>query len=269
MSEAEYIEGEAQPGTDLAQRSGTGIMQAAEAGDPMMRMVAAAMSDSAVDVDKLERLMQMRDREMARTAREQYMRAMTEAQSQMRNIKADAYNEQTRSTYAKLDGIIKAIRPIYTSNGLSLSFGTEDCPVADHIRVVCHVMHTAGHCERMHLDIPIDLAGIKGNQNKTATHAHGSTMSYARRYLTLLIFNIATGDDDDGNASDQALPDEYAAELKKMLRDTDADVGRFLKALGARIRITLESVDQIPAAHYLIARTMIENNARRKAESDA
>lgn len=264
MSEQAVIEREDAPDD----RRGTAIMQAAEAGDPMMRMVAAAMSDSAVDVGKLERLMDMRDREMARVGREEYMRAMTAAQSEMRNIRQDARNDQTSSNYAKLDGIIKAIRPIYTSHGLSLSFGTEDCPLDGHMRVVCNVMHTGGHCERMHMDIPIDIAGIKGNQNKTATHAHGSTMSYARRYLTLLIFNLATGDDDDGNAADQLLPDEYAAELKQMLHDTEADVARFLKALSARTKVQIGSVDDIPAAHYLTAKTMIENNAKRKQSGE-
>src|SRR5262249_39252909 len=48
--------------------------------------------------------------------------------------------------------------------------------------------------------MPADGKGPKGGDVMSRTHATGSALSYARRYLLLMIFNISVGgDDDDGN----------------------------------------------------------------------
>src|SRR5690606_25050529 len=100
------------------------------------------------------------------------------------------------------------IVPVYTSHGLALSFDTADSPLEGHVRVVCRVTHTGGHAQVYTHDNPLDLTGIGGKVNKTATHGRGSAITYARRYLTLLIFNLRTGQDDDGNATSASLPDQ-------------------------------------------------------------
>jgi hypothetical protein len=45
--------------------------------------------------------------------------------------------------------------------------------------------------------MPLDNVGMKGTANKTNVHATGATNSYARRYLTLMIWNLTTEDDID------------------------------------------------------------------------
>ena len=45
------------------------------------------------------------------------------------------------------------------------------------------------------------MTGIKGSVNKTAMHGHGSALTYARRYIMCLAFDIQVSDDDDGNAA--------------------------------------------------------------------
>ena len=65
--------------------------------------------------------------------------AMTACQKEMRSVSADATNPQTRSkyaSYAKLDGLL---RPIYTKLGISISYGTEDTPKAECVRVIAYV----------------------------------------------------------------------------------------------------------------------------------
>jgi len=62
--------------------------------------------------------------------------------------------------------------------------------------------HSAGHTRKYWVDLPLDQAGIKGTVNKTPMHATGSTFSYGRRYLVVMIFNISViGEDDDGVAA--------------------------------------------------------------------
>jgi hypothetical protein len=165
-----------------------------------MSMFERMASDPSVDVNKLEKLMELHERALARNAKEQFNAAMSAAQKRMRPIAADANNPQTRSQYASYHAIDKALRPIYTDNGFALSFGTDESPLAEHVRVLCYVSHAAGHERTYHVDMPADGKGAKGGDVMTKTHAAGAAMSYGMRYLLKLIFNVAVGEDDtDGN----------------------------------------------------------------------
>ncbi len=168
----------------------------------MLSIIARAASDPAVDVTKMERLMAMQERLYAKQAEQAFNVAMTAVQSQVRYIQKDATNPQTGSKYARLETVNKAISPVATEHGFSLSYGTADCPIPDCVRVTCLVLHVGGHSRQYQVDVPMDILGMKGNPSKTRTHGFGSSLSYGRRYLTLLIFNLSTGEeDDDGNAS--------------------------------------------------------------------
>lgn len=166
----------------------------------IMQVISRAASDPSVDVDKLERLLGMYERIGARDAENAYNDAMNAAQEEMRPIAADANNPQTKSRYASYGALDRALRPIYTKHGFSLSFDTADGAPADHIRVVCRVAHRLGHKEHPHLDMPADGKGAKGGDVMTKTHATGAAITYGKRYLLGMVFNIAIGDDDDGNA---------------------------------------------------------------------
>jgi hypothetical protein len=67
------------------------------------------------------------------------------------------------------------------------------------VRVVCKVFHSGGHCETHGLDVPVDGIGAKGGQVMTKVRALGSGCTYARRYLSAMVFNIAVDRDDDAN----------------------------------------------------------------------
>ena len=167
----------------------------------VMSLITRAASDPTVDIDKLERLMQLHQTMGAQQAEANFNAAMSRAQSEMAPISADATNPQTASqyaTYAKLD---RVLRPIYTGHGFALSFDSGDGAPEGHIRIIAHVSHSAGHTRKYKLDMPTDGKGIKGNSMMTQTHAMGSGVTYGQRYLLKMIFNVAIGtDDNDGNA---------------------------------------------------------------------
>jgi hypothetical protein len=176
-------------------------------GGGMMAVIERAARDSSVDIDKMERLLQMKERMDARHAEQGFNAALNAAQSELGRIAADSTNPQTRSQYASYPALDKVVRPIYTRHGFSLSFNTGEGAPADHVRVLCHVSHRDGHTRPYHADIPCDGKGAKGGDVMTKTHAMGSAFSYGQRYLLKLIFNIAIGQDDDGNtASLKATP---------------------------------------------------------------
>lgn len=206
-------------------------------------IVARAASDPNVDADKMERLYALMERQQAQQAEVAFNDAMSAAQGKMGRISADATNPQTRSKYATYGKLDKALRPIYSQHGFSLSFDSTDSPKEDHARFLCYCSHAAGHTRTYRIDIPVDGKGAKGNDVMTKTHAVGSGASYGMRYLLKMIFNVAVGeDDDDGNgangkppseeetkaekwvtvANKVATPDEYLKERAAMMNDYGA-----------------------------------------------
>lgn len=168
------------------------------------------------DADQLGKLLDLQERWEAGQARKAYAAAMKAVQGEAPKIAKEATNTQTKSQYALLETINAGLVPVYTRHGFSLSFSQGDSPTDGHIRIVCDVSHEAGHSEVRHVDLPLDMAGINGNVNKTAIHATGSTYSYGRRYLTCMIFNVSTGDDDDGQASGKSMLEALADENAKL-----------------------------------------------------
>lgn len=172
-------------------------------GNSIMAVITRAATDPSIDVEKLTKLVDLYDRISARSAEQMFNEAMNQAQEAMRPIATDANNPSTKSKYASYAALDRALRPIYTRHGFSISFDTADGAPADHIRLVCKVGHSAGHKDVPHLDMPADGKGAKGGDVMTKTHAIGAAVTYGKRYLLAMIFNIAVGGavDDDGNSN--------------------------------------------------------------------
>lgn len=231
----------------------------------LMEVITRAASDPSVDVDKLERLMGLYERiEHSRSERE-FSEAMTAAQAEMPQVIRDKDNDQTHSKYARLETLNKAIQPVVTKHGFSMSFGTADSPLQNHYRVTCVVSHTGGHTREYHADVPADTHGPKGQQNKTFTHGFGSAVSYGRRYLTLLIFNVATTEDDDGNGAGGYITQDQARELEQLIKETKTNLSKYLEHIGA------DCLPNIPLAKFGTAqKALLEKKAHqdRKAKGN-
>jgi len=197
-----------------------------------------------VDTDTLQKFMDLQERFEAGEARKAYAADMAKCQAKMPVIASDASNSQTSSLYATLGKINSMIAPVYTRYGFSMSF--DEQPLEnDEIRTRARVIHKMGHVEEFTYDLPLDLSGIKGNTNKTAIHAKGSTTTYARRYLTMMIFNLAVGDDLDGNLpGGVATDDEQAMKLEALVIDWQINGDAILREFG------VQSWDKLPASKY-------------------
>ena len=193
--------------------------------DSLLNFVARAMADPAIDAGKLEMLLRMQREIVADDARLQFNRAMSAAQGEMVAVVRDATNDQTKSRYARLETIDAAIRPIYVRHGFCLTFNSEQA--GTDVRIVCKVAHVAGHTERYQLDAAADVAGPQGKANKTPLHGLGSTVSYLRRYLTCMIFNVVLSNEDtDGNRARETAPPasrDQLAELRALIAACSAD----------------------------------------------
>lgn len=212
-------------------------------------MIERLAANKDVDVEKLERMLAMQERILAKQGEMAFNEAMKTCQEEMPAILRNKENQQTNSRYADLEAVNNAIVPIYTKHGFSLSFGTADCPVTAHYRITCLVSHTGGHSRPYQADIPIDAAGIKGTANKTGTHAFGSTMSYGRRYVTLMIFNLTlTNEDNDGQrkAGRGITPTSGAWD------GIDMDTRLALEGIAGEVVLRINHGDVAAAAKYLL-----------------
>ena len=231
----------------------------------LLDIISQAAKDPAVDIDKMERLMQMHERLTAKQAETAFNAAMTRCQEEMRRVSADATNPQTHSkyaTYGKLDSIL---RPIYTRNGFSLTFSDGETQKSEHVRVVCLVRHIGGHKEVHWKDMPADGKGAKGGDVMTKTHATGAAQQYGMRYLLKGIFNVAIGEDDnDGNDDDIVFINEnQVADLRSLLEEVKADTSTFCKFF------KIESIEKLPAKAYPYAVSMAEAKRKKPRKESA
>jgi hypothetical protein len=220
----------------------------------LIHVLSRAMSDPSIDVEKVERYAALYERAIAREDEIAFNHAMMQAQGEMRPVAADANNPQTKSKYATYAALDAKVRPIYTKHGFSLSFDTAEGAPEGCIRVVCFVA-VGGHSRTYHIDMPADGKGAKGGDVMTKTHATGAGVTYGRRYLLGMIFNMVIGEDNDGNDAAAKADENYtpppgsitqaqADEIRDLLLSVDVKLPAFL-AWAKHKRI-----EDIPAEYF-------------------
>lgn len=184
---------------------------------PSVEEILLMAVDKNADTQAIERLVNLKLQLDARQDEREFNEAMSAVQSELEPVRADAVNPQTKSKYATYVQLHRKVAPIYQKQGFALSFSTTDCPITEHVRVICYVTR-GGHTRTYQCDMPCDGKGAKGGDVMTKTHASGSAQSYGMRYLLKMIFNIAVGeDDDDGNGGIEAFEDlDWIASAKDM-----------------------------------------------------
>lgn len=236
----------------------------------LISMIERAARDPAVDITKMERLFEMHQKVMNREAESAFNAAMAMAQAELIPVVKNKTNSQTHSKYADLSAIAEAAMPIIHSHGFGLSFSEFKSDKPEHLGVACEVTHAGGHGKRYEFNVPFDGAGLKGNANKTATHAYGSSFQYGRRYATCGVFNIATKDD-DGNAAGAkpmaALTDKQRATLKELIEQTEADLTLFCAAYKVEYDASEMKLEDALAAFPAESFEDAEAKLRQKAKS--
>ncbi len=197
----------------------------------LIHVLSKAMSDPSIDVEKVERFAALYERAIAREDEIKFNHAMMQAQGEMRHIAADANNPQTRSRYATYAALDAKVRPIYSKHGFSISFDTGEGAPEGCIRILCFVA-LGGHSRTYHIDMPADGKGAKGGDVMTKTHATGAGVTYGRRYLLGMIFNLVIGEDDDGNAAAETganITQDQVGDIVALIESVNADKGKFLQ----------------------------------------
>jgi len=237
----------------------------------LLQVLERAASNPDVDLDKMERLFQMRERILGHQAEQEFNSAMARAQARMGRVAADANNPQTRSRYSSYAAIDREIRPHYSAEGFAMSFDVESHPNSDWITVIAYLTHSGGHTRRYTQPMPADGKGAKGGDVMTKTHALGSAKTYGMRYLVKGIWNIATGDDpddDDGNSASsppiERLSEEQAHQIRAGLKSTGTTEAQFLNWALPRVRDA--TIEMIQAGQYETCMAMLRKKYKQQAE---
>ncbi len=180
-------------------------------------LIARLIENNAPNMHEIIEQVREADRKKAQIA---WQNALLECQKAVAHISKDASNPQTRSRYASLPRLDAALRPHYTENGFTVTFGTKPAVRENVVMVTLTLSHAAGYEREYEAEIPCDGLGAKGNRVMTTTHAVGSAMTYGRRYLLCMVFNIMTSDD-DGNAA--GTPVQKKAEPQKNVTEQQLD----------------------------------------------
>lgn len=229
----------------------------------ILGMIERLTFDTNVPIERVQQSYAFLREVQADQAKRAFATAFADAQKEMEPVAKDANNPQTKSKYASLAALDRAIRPIYTKHGFSMSFDAGDSPLADHVRVLCFLSHTGGHERTYHIDMACDGKGAKGGDVMTKTHAMGSAFSYGKRYLAGNVWNIASAEkDDDGNAAsakdDGPISKEQLDELIALADEVGADKARFCKFA------KVESFADIYKSKFDKAKAALKNYGRQQ-----
>lgn len=224
----------------------------------VIQMLERAASNPAVDVLKLEKLLEMQERILDRQARIAYTQALAAVQLALPAI--DARGEIRIGTgkpqrYALWEDINETIKPILAEHGFALSFrtGMEESKI-----VVTGVLsHREGHSEQTTIYLPADKSG-----SKNEVQAVGSSTSYGKRYTASALLNLTTrGEDDDGaKGGAAAISEEQWAELSRLIQETNADAVKFCKFLH------VEALTDLPASRFDFAVNALKEFAVKRGK---
>lgn len=254
----------------LADPASQVLAPTAEQPASVMQAILHVANDPRTDVAKFESLLNMYKDLDHRRAELAFNKAMNAAQAEMRRVVPDCDNQQTRSRYPSYAALDRALRPIYSKHGFSLSFDTGETALENTVLVLCYVAHSDGFTRTYRTLMPADGKGAKGGDVMTRTHAAGSAMSYGMRYLIKLIFNVAVGeDDDDGNGANgpdtpqvERISEQEAADIESLISEVGADRDAFLDYF--RMTRVSDLTKQAKPDAIRMLRKVGERNARKE-----
>lgn len=187
-----------------AKDAGTAVVVRGDA-ENFIGMIERVAANKDVDVNKLEKLLDMQERIMGKNAEMAFNRDMALMQAELPTISEKGeikVNDVVRSKYARFEDINEAVKPVLQKHGFAINFKTDTTGGA--VKVTGLLTHREGHRETTDMTLPVDVSG-----SKNPVQAIGSSVSYGKRYVMEALLNLTSrGQDDDGQKA--MMPTEFA-----------------------------------------------------------
>lgn len=227
--------------------------------DPMVSMIERVVMDPNASIEKLEKMLEMRERLDAQAARKAFDNAISEAKAEippiLKNRTVDFTSQKGRTNYRHEDlaEIARTVDPILSRFGLSYRFRTAQN--GNKVIVTCVLSHREGHAEETSLESDADNSG-----NKNSIQAVGSAITFLQRYTLKVALGLSATTDDDGQKVDAGktiTADQYL-HLRDMLEEAGADEVKFLAYL------KLDRLDDLPLAKLSDAEALLSKKIAAK-----
>lgn len=209
----------------------------------IIQVIERAALNPDVDIDKMERLLQMQERVMDRQSMMAYSAAMAAMQTELPSI--EERGQTNNGCYATLEDIVDTVRPIMQKHGFAVSFRIQTQERG--IQITGVLMHKDGHREETSMLLPADMSG-----NKNAVQAFGSSTSYGKRYVLSALLNITTrGQDDNGNASTRIKPVTafQAGQIQRLISQCPATTQEWFSGkYGSAVQVPHSDFDKLRAS---------------------
>lgn len=181
-----------------------------------IQMIERASRDPSVDIDKMERLMQMHERMLNRQSETAFNAALSAMQTELPEMpeRGEIKNKAggIQSKYALWEDMNQIIKPTLSRHGFALTFRTGN--EGNKIIVTGILSHEAGHSVTSSFALPVDMSG-----SKNEVQGLGSSTSYGKRYVAGALLNLTSrGEDNDGHGGRiVALTDSQKADWKSAI----------------------------------------------------
>lgn len=224
-----------------------------------MMMAAMSRGMGSMDLEKLEKFMELQEKWEKTEAKKAYAKAMTSFKENPPNINKDRHVKYqtdkgvTEYNHASLANVCDKINIHLSAHGLHASWATTQNN--GNITVTCTITHNDGHSESTSLTAAPDTTG-----RKNSIQAVGSTISYLERYTILALTGLATIEMDNDGQRDEVeyITDKQISTLRDYFNSLSVDETKFLAYLKA------ESVETIPAKQYNKAITALKEKEAKK-----
>ena len=220
----------------------------------MLNFIATALERPEIDASKLEALLRMQREVEADEARRQFNAALYAAQQAVPRVTKRGAIDLGKGKpipFATWEDVDKVLRPIMREHGFSLSFSATSRTDGTGAVVTARLLHAAGHAQEATMPLPPDVG-----PGRNALQAMGSTLSYAKRYLAEMLFNIVReNEDDDGRAGgSNPITEEQEKRLVALMQETNTHPDAFLQYLGVDALEELEQSRFTAAVNALMAK---------------
>ena len=207
-----------------------------------------------------------------------WVQAMAQVQGKVKSIVATNVNNQTKSKFANLDDVLEQVRPIWTEFGFAITFSENiDRAQEGIIHMTMFIMHEEGYVMKSMLRVPYDGAGLQGNVNKTPIQAMGSTITYARRYMTQMALGISIEHDDDGNSgtgrasakpkSEKASP-AMIESIQKSLDKLNIPVEDFIETIANLYDIHVKTMEELDQSDAIMLMKQLRSGALKMQKKE-
>jgi hypothetical protein len=234
--------------------------------NPSTGSLIAAVIQSGITADNvevIERLAALKEREEGRDAERQFNSAFVALQTDIPVIVASSVIPN-RGKYERFEDVMEKVGPLLRRHGFSVSF--EQSADDKRITVKCHLRHIAGHSSTTPFSVRL------GGRADSETQADCKASTTAKRNSLLQALNIVIrqdiyqSDEADATIEGDTITEEQAATLQALVEETGADRRKFLAFAHACTTEEVQSrnytFEAIPANRY--AELVAQLEKRRK-----